>query len=142
MDRFVYHKCAQMDKTASEGGESSQAFSVFLFFFSVLVAVENLEAPGTEQGQQEDDEGQLSALFADKSGLDNDISSQPCEGPRQSVLQKYPPRLFGNQQRSLNKSWIDQYTVCPKMQRLLFLSVFLEKEPGVSHGASFYPQWL
>uniref|UniRef100_A0A672IQM3 TTF-type domain-containing protein n=1 Tax=Salarias fasciatus TaxID=181472 RepID=A0A672IQM3_SALFA len=102
MNRFVFPKRPRMEKKTCDGGETSQACSID----------ENPEMPGPEQDRR-DEEGQLPAFSADNpcnSSLEDDISSWPCDGPMGPVLQKYPSKPFGNQQRSFNKSWMDQYT--------------------------------
>ena len=38
----------------------------------------------------------------------SDISMNAQNGPRRSKLQKYPPRMFGVQQMSFCKSWLEQ----------------------------------
>lgn len=101
MDRFVFQKRPRIDQKTSDGGEASQASSVD----------ENLVMPGPEQDQG-DEEGQLPSFSADNpsnSGVADDISSRPYDDPRRPVLQKYPSKPFGNQHKSFNKSWMDQY---------------------------------
>ena len=67
----------------------------------------------TDQDQQNpedgDKEGDLPTVATEDASIATDISNHPQEGPRRPVLQKYPARPFGNQQRSFNKSWMDQY---------------------------------
>ena len=38
----------------------------------------------------------------------SDISMNAQDGPRRSKPQKYPPRMFGVQQMSFCKSWLEQ----------------------------------
>ena len=39
----------------------------------------------------------------------SDISMNAQDGPRRPKLQKYTPRMFGVQQRSFCKSWLEQF---------------------------------
>ena len=39
----------------------------------------------------------------------SEISMNAQDGQRRSKLQKYPPRMFGVQQRSFCKSWLEQF---------------------------------
>lgn len=71
--------------------------------------------PQEQENPGDDNEGKSQAAVSIEDAnitvsAAGDISNHPQEAPRWPGLQKYPTWLFGNQKRSFNKSWMDQYS--------------------------------
>ncbi len=99
MDRFLLPKCPQVETETRERIKSNEC-----------VEDEQKNEDVSECFDQRE-RCQPSISSTDDAGVASidDISQNPQDVPRRSILQKYPSRLFGTQQRSFSKGWLDQY---------------------------------
>ena len=72
------------------------------------IVIEDEGELGGDAAISEDDINNNTAA-AGVDNLDVDISQQPNEGPRRPILKSYQAEMFGNQRRSFNKHWYDDY---------------------------------
>src|SRR4029434_6224509 len=78
---------------------------------------EEEEMQGVSESDLEEEErrGQRAQPYTSTEGASHgassisDISMNAQDGPRRPKLPKYPPRMFGVQQRSFCKSWLEQF---------------------------------
>ena len=70
---------------------------------------EDQEKPWEDGDEEESVEMPGPAAAPAAAAEEEDISNNPQEDPRRPILQKYPTRPFGNQQRCFYKGWMDQH---------------------------------